>query len=619
MSRVFKYLIPLCWFICVAIVAATLYVLVNLLLNKLLPSDGPAVDALQRAFGEFLGMLCCFGSLFFPLHTRPPDSVLTTPVILRRGPLLLGLVFFTAFIGQIIRYCEALHYIQGSWEQVFFICEYPFLLGVILSLPTRPLSRIMSLRIVLDSILIVTAVLTFSWYFLLGPMMLHGSQPVFGKAIVAIALFEDLVILFCFLILASHSSDIDVQLAKYVLLLGIALLLIGDGFGGYSMVQTGVTDGGLQETLWGISSGLFIVSTYYMRFPQSPPAECERAQGSSRDVVPDLLPLWHALLPSALVPAVIVLVTYVWLVGHNDPLTQGVYLGGAILLGQVVLQQVLSLRETHFYTRNLYEMQKEIKTVNNSLREANQQLEVQARQIEHAYEQQRHLNELKDQFLLNVSHELRTPLTMLGGSLELLEEHYERLDPVERELVLKQALAGQEELVDLVNRVLDTTTIVNEVPKVHLEAIYVRQFLLEHLAPVQNYTVCLHVSEQVVVLADPQFLRQVLQNLLSNLFKYVPTQTEIVISATQETPSSPVCISVQDAGPGIPAEELPLLFEKFVRLKRDLAGSTRGTGLGLYICKQLVEAMGGRIWVESSGRLGEGSRFCVTLAAFLPS
>ncbi len=77
-----------------------------------------------------------------------------------------------------------------------------------------------------------------------------------------------------------------------------------------------------------------------------------------------------------------------------------------------------------------------------------------------------------------------------------------------------------------------------------------------------------------------------------------------------------MCLSVQDAGPGIPPEELPLLFEKLVRLKRDLAGPTRGTGLGLYICKQLVEEMGGRIWVESSGRMGEGSRFCMTLLPF---
>jgi signal transduction histidine kinase len=110
----------------------------------------------------------------------------------------------------------------------------------------------------------------------------------------------------------------------------------------------------------------------------------------------------------------------------------------------------------------------------------------------------------------------------------------------------------------------------------------------------------------------------VLRNLLANIFKYVPTQTEIRIEATQANPSSMVCLSVQDEGPGIPADELPLLFEKFVRLKRDLAGSMRGAGLGLYICKQLIEAMGGRIWVESSGREGMGSRFCLTLPPVPP-
>jgi signal transduction histidine kinase len=121
------------------------------------------------------------------------------------------------------------------------------------------------------------------------------------------------------------------------------------------------------------------------------------------------------------------------------------------------------------------------------------------------------------------------------------------------------------------------------------------------------------VDEQVLMWADPQYLYRVLQNLLSNIFKYVPVQTVITIEATQPTPSSLVYLCVQDEGPGIPPEELPRLFEKFVRLKRDLAGSRRGTGLGLYICKQLVEAMGGRIWVESSGLMGEGSRFCMSL------
>jgi signal transduction histidine kinase len=171
--------------------------------------------------------------------------------------------------------------------------------------------------------------------------------------------------------------------------------------------------------------------------------------------------------------------------------------------------------------------------------------------------------------------------------------------------------------------VLDATTVMSDIPLTSPEVVCVHQILQEVLAhldyrDVEAYTIYLQVPEQVLVWADPQFLRQVLQNLLSNIFKYVPKRTEIRIEATQAAPSSPVCLSVQDAGPGIPPEELPLLFEKFVRLKRDLAGTTHGTGLGLYICKRLVETMGGRIWVESSGRPGEGSRFCVTLPSSPP-
>jgi signal transduction histidine kinase len=235
-----------------------------------------------------------------------------------------------------------------------------------------------------------------------------------------------------------------------------------------------------------------------------------------------------------------------------------------------------------------------------------------------AYEQQCKINDLKDQFLLNVSHELRTPLTVLGGSLELLKEFHEYLDPLERAQALTQALASQKTLVDLVNQVLDTTTMVSEFPSARPEAISMHQQIQQVLAQqdadeVAAYRICLHVPDEIMVWADPHLLAQVLENLLTNIFKYVSPKTEIHIETTQETPSSPVYIAIQDAGPGIPVEEQPLLFEKFVRLKRDLAGTTRGTGLGLYICKQLVEAMKGCIWVESSGRPGEGSRFCITL------
>ena len=235
-----------------------------------------------------------------------------------------------------------------------------------------------------------------------------------------------------------------------------------------------------------------------------------------------------------------------------------------------------------------------------------------------AYEQQRRVNDLKDQFLLHVNHELRTPLSVLGSFLELFKEHFDLMDPADRKDMLERALANYDELVTLVDEVLDTIAISGALPPVQCESVPVLQTVqnvLAHVDPqhLKAYTIRLHVAEQLLAWANPQSLYHVLQNLLSNIFKYVPKQTTICIEATQPAPSSPVLLSVQDAGPGIPPEELPLLFERFVRLKRDLAGPIRGTGLGLYISKCLVEAMGGSIWAESSGRAGEGSRFCVTL------
>jgi signal transduction histidine kinase len=122
-----------------------------------------------------------------------------------------------------------------------------------------------------------------------------------------------------------------------------------------------------------------------------------------------------------------------------------------------------------------------------------------------------------------------------------------------------------------------------------------------------------------------QYFRQILRNLLSNAFKYTPAGTEVLVSARPNGKAShpsesalQICIQVKDAGPGIPPDELPDLFHQFVRLKRDISGQVRGSGLGLYISKQMVEAMGGRIWAESAGIPGQGSCFCFTLAANIP-
>jgi len=238
------------------------------------------------------------------------------------------------------------------------------------------------------------------------------------------------------------------------------------------------------------------------------------------------------------------------------------------------------------------------------------------------YEQQRQLNQFKDQFILNVSHELRTPLTQVYGFLELLIDFHGQLDEAQQASFLDKAKYGCQELMLLVNTVLDATRASSEVVPPNLKEVKVLSLVhevLDFLDPRQRqaYVFTVNVAEEVVVLADAQYIRQVLRNLVSNAIKYSPQQTEITITADtneqqdEAIPEARICVA--DRGPGIPPDELPQLFQKFVRLKRDVSGKVRGTGLGLYVCRQLIEAMHGRIWVESTGIEGEGSRFYFTL------
>ncbi len=246
-------------------------------------------------------------------------------------------------------------------------------------------------------------------------------------------------------------------------------------------------------------------------------------------------------------------------------------------------------------------------------------------QITRAYEQQQELNQIKDRFLQNVNHELRTPLTAVSGYIELLLEHDDQFDSATRVAFLNNALYCCEELQLLVNNVLDTIQIEQRMEQLTLEELSVAEVVnevIEHGDPrrLQEHRVHLDIPADLMVWANAQYMRQIFRNLLSNAFKYTPNDSPIFIkagrydNAAEEMHAQPqICIGVQDAGPGIPPADIPLLFGQFVRLQRDLSGKVRGTGLGLHITKQLVEALGGRIWVESTGIPGRGSCFYFTL------
>ncbi len=245
------------------------------------------------------------------------------------------------------------------------------------------------------------------------------------------------------------------------------------------------------------------------------------------------------------------------------------------------------------------------------------------RELELAYEQQRQLNEQKDQFIIHVSHELRTPLSEITGYLDMLQDSSETLSSELRSLFVEKAHQGSDVLLGLVERILDAaqSSFASQVP-LHMEAVAILptlQEVIDHLDPqaARDHPIEVQVAEPTRVFADAHALQLILGNLVSNALKYTPSGTPIFVRAildgAGDADEAMVRIQVQDEGPGIPPSEATLLFGKFARLQRDLSGSIRGTGLGLYINKQLVESMGGRIWLESSGIKGEGSLFCFTL------
>jgi signal transduction histidine kinase len=246
-------------------------------------------------------------------------------------------------------------------------------------------------------------------------------------------------------------------------------------------------------------------------------------------------------------------------------------------------------------------------------------------QFDIVYQENQKLDQMKDQFLQNVNHELRTPLTAIYGYLELLFEHNERLDNDMRVTFLQHAMQSCDELQLLVNNVLDSMGLEKEKLNPHIEQLPVIDIVyevLERFDPksVEEHSIHVHIPEYLVVNANAQYSRQVLRNLLSNAFKYAPAGTPITISAVlygmvvdplHAAPEIAICVA--DAGPGIPSNEMPMLFGQFVRLRRDTSGRIRGSGLGLFLSKQFVDAMGGRIWVESEGIEGKGSSFYFTL------
>jgi signal transduction histidine kinase len=246
-------------------------------------------------------------------------------------------------------------------------------------------------------------------------------------------------------------------------------------------------------------------------------------------------------------------------------------------------------------------------------------------QLRTAHQQLQELDQLKDQFMITASHELRTPLTAVQGYLELLAQYDEILSPEQRHEFLHKTRLACDELVLLLNNVMDASRLEVDagIRPAHIETVAVEDIvqsvvdMMEPQLTQEERIVYLDIPPDLAVQADPVRLRQILRNLAMNALKYSPPGTPITFRARASLDSTSLrpcaLISVSDRGKGIRPEDQPKLFQRFVRLESDVNSPVRGSGLGLYISRRLVEAMRGKIWVESSGVPGEGATFTIEL------
>lgn len=217
------------------------------------------------------------------------------------------------------------------------------------------------------------------------------------------------------------------------------------------------------------------------------------------------------------------------------------------------------------------------------------------------------MNRLKDDFVASVSHELRTPLTSIQGYVKTLLRPDVEFDPSDQRSFLETI----ERQSGRLHRLIEDLLVVARLESNKMSAL---------MAPVMLQRTSEHVVEELrdrvgdhnfvvdfapdfpVIQSDEGKIHQIVSNLVDNALKYAPESPEITIRGTRD--GDGVKVSVLDQGHGIPAELHERIFDRFYQVDSSMTRAVGGTGLGLYICKSLATALGGRLWLESSNESG---------------
>lgn len=232
-------------------------------------------------------------------------------------------------------------------------------------------------------------------------------------------------------------------------------------------------------------------------------------------------------------------------------------------------------------------------------------------------EAQRELARMQDEFISTISHELRTPLGFIKGYVTTLMRDDAEWDQEKRAEFLQIIDDEADRLTELIDNLLDSSRLETGILSMTIEPTKIAPVVRDSIIRIQGVHKEMKITSELnpdlpIVAIDSTRIAQVLYNMLSNANKYAPSSDVVIRCQPQE---DMILVEVKDHGPGIPPEHLAHLFERFYRVPSN--SSARGTGLGLYICRKIIEAHGGEIGVMSE--LGEGTRFHFTIPAADPN
>ncbi len=325
--------------------------------------------------------------------------------------------------------------------------------------------------------------------------------------------------------------------------------------------------------------------------------ESEEIPGAT-GVVYTVLPTWDPVLRRLfLIEAIAVTVALALIVGFGPKLA-----GRALKPLESLSTVAGELRRGRLGSRAL----PELKSRRDEVGELASSFDAMAESLERLFEAERESKETLRRFVADASHELRTPLTTVLGYLDVLEESG-NTDPVVRDRVFRVMREEGGRMARLVEDLLVLARL-DEGREMPAELVDLVVLAREVIGNYPDRRIELQAPDGVVpVLADPEALRRVLSNLISNAVKHTPPKKEILVSVCCEDPEA--ALRVADEGAGIPEDALPHVFERFYRAESSRAGE--GTGLGLAIVRETVEALEG--WIEVQSAPGEGSTFTVRL------